>query len=125
MPATHFLEYAQSQQKVVNELVAGGDAQLLQFTMDARSAVRGFIAGVLRFTDESELNFREFIDLTQDDLRLMYAYHYQDKQKLLIFRYDNAAHRPPLSQASHKHMPDRIDVCPSPTLADVIAEILA
>lgn len=125
MPATHFLKYAQTQQDALNAVVSTGDAQLIQFTMDARSATRGFLAGALKFQDESELHFREFIDLTRDEPRLMYAYHYQDAEKQLIFRYDNAAHRPMLSQPAHKHTPSKVEVGPAPTLTHIIGEILS
>jgi hypothetical protein len=43
---------------------------------------------------------------------------------VLIFRYDNAAHRPPLPQAEHKHTPAGVEVSLAPTLAQVIDEIL-
>jgi hypothetical protein len=33
----------------------------------------------------------------------MYAYHYQDVERNLIFRYDNAAHRLALPYPAHKH----------------------
>ena len=39
----------------------------------------------------------------------MYAYHYQDVDYSLIFRYDNAAHRPARSQPEHKHTPSGIE----------------
>jgi hypothetical protein len=54
----------------------------------------------------------------------MYAYHYQDAGKALVFRYDNAAHLPPLPRAEHKHTPTDVTVWPAPTLAQVIDEIL-
>ena len=54
----------------------------------------------------------------------MYAYHYQDVNKGLIFRYDNAVHRPPLPQAEHKHTPEDVKVSPAPTLAQVVDEIM-
>jgi len=55
----------------------------------------------------------------------MYSYHYQDPQKQLIFRYDNAAHKPPLAFSQHKHFRDRIEAAPAPELAAVLKEILA
>lgn len=33
----------------------------------------------------------------------MYTYHYQGADNRLIFRYDNARHRPPLRALEHKH----------------------
>jgi hypothetical protein len=55
----------------------------------------------------------------------MYSYHYQDGQKRLVFRYDNAAHKPSLSQPEHKHTPEGVEVSSAPTLVEVLDEILS
>jgi hypothetical protein len=47
-----------------------------------------------------------------------------DIRKSLIFRYDNAVHRPSLSQAEHKHTLSGVQVAPAPKLAQVVDEIL-
>jgi hypothetical protein len=49
---------------------------------------------------------------------------YQDPEQGLIFRYDNAAHRPLLPQAEHKHGPAGLEPSPAPTLAEVLDEVL-
>ncbi|MEK7277790.1 MAG: DUF6516 family protein [Chloroflexota bacterium] len=92
MPTSNFPEYAQLISEVVNSVVANGQATLVNLEIDQRSTVRCYIKGRLRFENDSELHFREFVDLTQPEPRLMYAYHYQDANKALVFRYDNAAH---------------------------------
>jgi hypothetical protein len=124
MSATNFLEYARRIEDVLDVTVAIGEATLVSIQIDHRSALRGFIAGLLQFNDSSELRFREFVDTSLAEPRLMYAYHYQDANNALIFRYDNAAHRPPLPQAEHKHTPIGMEVSPAPTLAQVVDEIL-
>ena len=86
--------------------------------------LRSFITGMLLFDDGSELHFREFVDTTLSEPKVMYAYHYRDANTELVFRYDNAAHRPPLSQAEHKHTPTGITASPVPTLAQIIDEAL-
>lgn len=124
MPATGFLEYARAIRAAVDNLSDSGDAVLVSLQVDQRSSVRGFIEGALQFRDGSRLTFREFIDTTQDEPRLMYAYHYQDAAQELAFRYDNAAHRPALLQPTHKHTPAGIEAAPLPTFAAVLDEIL-
>jgi len=124
MPATSFPEYAQTIQQIMEVAANSGEAPLTNIQIDQRSALRGFITGLLQFNDASELHFREFVDTSQVEPRLMYAYHYQDSYKLLIFRYDNAAHRPALPQADHKHTPAGIELCPPPTLTQILDEIL-
>jgi hypothetical protein len=124
MPITSFPEYARQIEDVLNAVVATGEATVVDLKIDHRSSLHGFLSGMLRFSDHSELHFREFVDTSQPEPRLMYAYHYQDAQKTLVFRYDNAAHRPPLLQAEHKHTPGGVDVSHAPTLSEVVAEIL-
>lgn len=86
--------------------------------------MRGFMTGRLEFRDSSTLHFREYIDLTLIEPRLTYAYHYQTSESELIFRYDNAAHRPSLPYSDHKHSPVGIASPISTTLAQVLDDIL-
>lgn len=124
MPATGFLEYARAIRAAVDTLTDSGDTVLVSLQVDQRSSVRGFIEAALEFRDGSQLVFREFVDTTQSEPRLMYAYHYQDVAQKLVFRYDNAAHRPAVSQPAHKHTPAGIEAAPPPTLAAILDQIL-
>jgi hypothetical protein len=103
MPATTFPEYVQHITDLLNHAVATSEAVLSILEVDQRSAVRGLVAGILQFGNGSELHFREYIDVMQAQPKIMYAYHYQDVEHNLIFRYDNAAHRPALPQREHRH----------------------
>jgi hypothetical protein len=124
MPTTSFPEYAKAITAQIEALLASGQARLVNLQVDQRSMLRGLISGILAFEDDSELHFSEFVDLTQPEPRLMYAYHFQDSNKALVFRYDNAAHRPPLPSAEHKHIVSTVSPAPAPTLTQVIDEIL-
>ena len=48
---------------------------LVSLQLDQRSSVRGFIDGALHFLEGSQLIFREFLDTTRDNPRLIYTYH--------------------------------------------------
>ncbi len=124
MRASSFNEYAEKASNIIRGLLATGQAVLADQNIDQRSALRGFIGGVLQFEDGSELHFREFVDTSLPEPRVMYAYHYQDASNNLIFRYDNAAHKPALSQADHKHTPTAVHAMKAPTFEMVIDEIL-
>jgi hypothetical protein len=124
MSAIEFPEYLRRIQRTLNDVVAAGDALTVQLQTDQRSSTRGFLAGILFLADGTELHFREYIDLTLQEPRQMYAYHYQSADAQLIFRYDNAVHRPPLSAKEHKHTPVGIVVTLPPSLEQVIDEIL-
>ncbi len=105
-------------------MITTGEAVLLTLQIDQRSAIQGFISGSLQFHDGSELHFPEFVDTSRDKPKIMYVYHYQDANHNLIFRYDNAAHRPALPQPEHKHTQSGIEVSPAPTLVEVLDQIL-
>ncbi len=124
MSITNFPEYARVVSDLLDNLLNLGQVQRLNVQVDQRSMVRGYIAGTLIFNDDSELHFREFLDLTQAEPKLMYAYHYQDGNATLIFRYDNAPHRPLLTQPEHKHTATEITFSTVPTLDKVLDEIL-
>jgi hypothetical protein len=124
VPATSFNEYADRITKTVQQSVFSGLAVQHELQVDRRSPQRGLIAGVLTFKDGSELHFREFIDMTCPEPRLKYAYHYQAQDRSLIFRYDNAAHKPALPQDEHKHTERGVELSNAPTLRQVLDEIL-
>lgn len=95
-------------------------------TYDKRDPTRGFVRGVLRFSDGSALHFREFVHATTSIQRLVYAYQYMDAENRLIFRYDNAEHYPALPTAPHhKHDGNQNTVVASaaPRLDAVLAEV--
>lgn len=123
MPAANFPEYAHGLEDSLNKAIATGETVLITLQVDQRSAVRGFITGSLQFHDGSVLHFREFVDTSQREPKIMYAYHYQDANNNVIFRYDNAAHRPALAQPEHRHTQSGVDVSPVPTLLQVLDQI--
>jgi len=93
-------------------------------SFETRPGEQGYLTGSLTFVDGSVLYFREFLDAVEETVdKLMYTYHYQDAGNQLIFRYDNARHRPPLRSLEHKHIPGQIVEASAPTLGDVLAEI--
>jgi len=92
---------------------------------DFRTEKIGLIRGVIEFTDESKLLLTEYVDLRYKLDKLTYVYHYQDKNGQLIFRYDNALHRPRLDFKDHKHLKDKVLSCHIPELREVLEEILS
>ena len=83
----------------------------------------GFIKGQLNFIDDSRLEFAE-VKHAQEATKRKYRYQYMDKQKNLIFRYDNAKHYPDLPNfPNHKHLPNEVLSCEEPSLELVMQEI--
>jgi hypothetical protein len=94
-------------------------------TPDRRPGGQLYLVGLVAFIDGSRLHFREFVKEAQGTaVKVMYTYHYQDADGRLIFRYDNAQHRPALGFDEHKHTSDGVVAAPVPDLEDVLAEIV-
>jgi hypothetical protein len=125
MLTTDFLEYSYAIRNLLDSALSADDIVSFELEVDPRSTMRGLITERLEFRDASTLHFREYVDLNRFEPRLTYAYHYQTAKTKLIFRYDNAAHRPTLPYTDHKHTPDDVTFSVIPTLAHVLDEILA
>lgn len=91
-----------------------------------RPGDQGYATGVILFQDQSTLHFREYLDdMAGHVSKLMYSYHYQDADEQLVFRYDNARHRPALPFLDHKHTFDEVLPARAPTLDAVLTEIVS
>jgi len=96
-----------------------------KLSIDARTPKMGIVSGALEFIDGTRLEFNEYIDLRFRPERLNYVYHCQDIDSHLIFRYDNAAHKPALPFACHKHTAKgEVIAADPPELAVVLDEIM-
>ena len=107
-------------QKYVND----GWIRSFTFSVDPRSDYVGFIQGSLEFLQGSYLFFREYVDLQESIEKLSYSFHYQAPDNNLIFRYDNANHKPKLDYTDHKHIKDKIIPSEIPDIEQVILEII-
>ena len=91
---------------------------------DFRTEKVGIIRGKIAFIDESALHFTEYLDLRYGIDKLTYSFHYQDKDDSLIFRYDNARHKPALDCRDHKHLIGGGAVpSPQPEFKEILTEI--
>ncbi|MFB2935680.1 DUF6516 family protein [Aerosakkonemataceae cyanobacterium BLCC-F154] len=115
-------------QEVRNIIASCLLVQLSNVNYENRSIYRGFIRGELKFSDDSVLYLREFVDVQITLDREMYSYHYENSSKDLIFRYDNTRHHKKLNLPNyphHKHdgSEDNVISSNAPMLADVLDEI--
>lgn len=96
-----------------------------ELNADARTPKMGVIKGVITFVDGSQLFFTEYVDARYRLEKLTYAYHCQSAEGDLIFRYDNATHKPTLTFPCHKHLPDgtAIESAP-PEFSALIDEVM-
>jgi hypothetical protein len=77
---------------------------------------KGFIRFVIELRDGSELHVFECVDSSMH--RIDYSYHWQDKEKRLITRWDNAPHHSEIETFPH-HVHEGEDVKPSEELTFV------
>lgn len=118
--------YFDQLKRVLDRFAAANFVLDVQVTFEVRPADQGYVFGLVLFHDQSALHFREYLDGSANQVsRLMYAYHYQDATQQLVFRYDNARHRPALPAPEHKHTTDNVFVSQAPTLEAVLMEIAA
>ena len=74
----------------------------------------------IHLQDQSELFIREYVDETERS----YAFHWQDGNKKMIMRWDNAPHHSHLfTYPHHKHTPDGVFESIAITLPEVLEEI--
>ncbi len=96
-----------------------------ELTTDSRTEKIGIIKGSITFSNNSRLIFTEYLDLRYKAKKLNYSFHYQKQDSTLIFRYDNAEHRPPVDASGHKHLPSgKIVAAELPSLKDIFTEIM-
>lgn len=92
---------------------------------DFRTEKIGIIRGSITFADESRLFFTEYLDVRYKVEKITYSYHYQDRAGKLIFRYDNARHKPQLAFKDHKHLSnDETAQSEAPEFSSVLEEIM-
>ena len=122
-------EYLEKLSCMIDDYSKTGYIFSSELNIDIRAENIVLIKATITFTDESRLSVTEYLDLTSRTEKLSYSYHYQDINGKLLFRYDNAAHKPLLGFVHHKHVGDSVSQCDPPdlntTLAEIITEVVA
>jgi hypothetical protein len=99
-----------------------------QLNIDRKTQDMAFISGQIDFVDGSTLDFKEFIEKTDEEIeKYKYGYNYR-KDSSVLFRYDNALDpgaRCLNSFPHHKHTKDgKMVDSHAVSLEEVLAEIL-
>ena len=82
----------------------------------------GFIRFVLVLRDDSELHVFEYVDSSMH--KRDYSYHWQDKEQMLITRWDNAPHHPEIDSFPHHiHEGTEIKSSQEPTVVEILKRI--
>ncbi|HHW45094.1 hypothetical protein GFC01_11895 [Desulfofundulus thermobenzoicus] len=80
----------------------------------------GLIRGTIVFINGYILEFMEYIEHGK---RLKYRFHLMDKERKMIFRFDNAPHYRNLTFPHHKHTPDGVVESKEMGIIEVLKEI--
>jgi hypothetical protein len=118
-------EYLSDLVKVIGEYAQTGLIINSELSTDFRTEKIGIIKGFISFSDNSKLIFNEYLDLRYKIEKLNYSFHYQRQDGSLIFRYDNAEHKPPVESSGHKHISDtKVIPAGPPALSEILTEIM-
>ena len=111
--------------KGLEKLENYGYTESIEIKEEIRPNKQAIIKANIVLVDRSVLHIKEYIDAKYKIEKVTYAYQYQDKNGEMIFRYDNAVHRPTLGFKEHKHTKDGAIIEASlPYISDIIDEVV-
>ena len=96
-------EYIEALTKAIQKLDDYGLAEVIEFNSELRGSKKAVLNIKVILINKSALYIREYLNGKYGIERIDYAYQYQTEKGTLIFRYDNAKHKPALGFDEHKH----------------------
>ena len=109
----------------IEKLEKYGYTESIHIKEEIRPNKQAIIKAKIVLVDRLVLYIKEYIDARYKIEKLCYAYQYQNRGGKLIFRYDNAVHRPELRFKEHKHTKDGLIIEASlPDISDIIDEVV-
>jgi hypothetical protein len=116
--------YLQLFRRGIERLENYGYTESINIKEEIRPNKQAIIKAKIVLVDSSVLHIKEYIDAKYKMEKVSYAYQYQDRNGKLIFRYDNAVHRPALRFREHKHTKDGLIIEASlPDISDIVDEV--
>ena len=118
-------KYIDQFRNALEKLLDFGLTESFNFEQEVRPGRQAVINAEVVLINEIILYIRAYIDAKYKITLMSYAFQYQKKNGKLIFRYDNAAHKPTLDFKEHKHLEsgETIEASP-PDPLDLIDEII-
>jgi hypothetical protein len=122
MSLRNYLElFRQALQKLENY----GYTESMSIKEEIRPNKQAIIKAKTVFINRSVLHIKEYIHAKYKIEKVSYAYQYQDRNGELIFRYDNAIHRPALGFKEHKHTKGGLIIEASPPdISGIMDEVI-
>jgi len=117
--------YLQLFRQGIEKLENFGYTESIEIKEEIRPNKQAIIKAKIILVDKSVLYIKEYIDAKYKIEKVSYAYQYQDSDGKLIFRYDNAVHRPALRFKEHKHIKAEVIIeAFLPDISDIIDEVV-
>ena len=119
-------EYLNRFRKGIQKIEDYGYADSIDIREEIRANKQAILNVKVVLINQYVLHIKEYLDAKYRINRVSYAYQYQDRTGRLIFRYDNAAHRPVLGFNEHKHSSDGT-ICEAalPDIFDFVDELIS
>ncbi len=119
-------DYLTNLRQLIEKFETYGFAESIDIRQEIRAGKQAVINIYVVLVDGSSLFIKEYVDAKYKIEKVSYAYQYQNRDGDLIFRYDNAKHKPSLQFIEHKHTSDGDVVeARSPDLRDLVDEVIS
>ena len=119
-------EYLAAIRDEIERLDSYGFAESVEFHEELRAGKQAIIKVEVVLVNGSTLRIREYIDARYSIEKVSYAYHLQGREGNLVFRYDNAVHKPALDFPEHKHTADGpVIQAASPDMKSLLDEVIS
>ena len=119
-------DYLESFHNALSKIEDYGFSDSTDINVEIRASKQAVNKVRIVLVDRSVVQIKEYIDAKYKIEKINYAYQYHDKDGKLIFRYDNARHKPVLGFVDHKHLNDGTVIeCPAPDISDVVDEVIS
>ena len=118
-------DYLGKFRQAIEKIEFYGYTDSVEIKEELRPNKQAVIKAKIVFINSSVLHIREYIDAKYTIRKVSYAYQYQNEDGDLIFRYDNAVHRPALGFKEHKHTKEGVVIDTSlPDVSDIMDEVV-
>lgn len=118
-------EYLNQFRRAIDKFDSYGFFESIEIKEEIRPGKQAAILIEVVLVNASILIIKEYIDAKYSVEKISYAYQYQTGDGCLIFRYDNAKHKPDLGYVEHKHIANgEVMYCQPPGISELVNEVI-
>jgi len=121
----YHLTYIDQLREALEKLETFGLTEFIDINQEIRPGKQAIVNVKVILINNTILYIKAYINGMYKIEIVSYAFQYQEKNGRLIFRYDNAKHKPTLLSKEHKHLSDgSIIESPIPDIFELVDEII-